>query len=495
VADRRLGIIGHVYDMTARPVPDAVVIATTFELAGNLPSPVGSARSDAQGRFEIPLPDGTYQLNASRDGYGPISTIARTGELVSLVLQQSGMVVGHVRDEQARPVPQFVIEVTSATPANMPTPAPLWARSFNSPDGSYRADQLPPWSMIVKAVAPGYAPAFSRPLKVGPGETHQLDLTLAVGCTLLGTVEDRTGTPAPYVLLSAESRLIAGSASGLSANASNQTQSDPQGRFKLEHVPLGAVLVRAYDDSHAVTTVTVDVKSCDQLAPVKLVMSGGGSIEGVARGGDGRPLPHARLTASHRSIGFVATRSDEQGRFRFDRLPPGKVRMELHHEGQRTLAIGTVKEGETTRKDITLFAQGRGEIRGRITASGRPLPYARLLVASNHPRMGIDTYYPTAGPDGMYRVTGLPEGQYIIHISASTRSRAVMVPPGGVVTVDLDVAQAPERTAQASAAGEDEVEERQEAGQQPPAFAEGPRRQRPPRKPKPPASAPATSVQ
>jgi len=44
------------------------------------------------------------------------------------------------------------------------------------------------------------------------------------------------------------------------------------------------VMVRGYDGDYAVSTALVDVGACEKLAPVKLVMSRGGSIAGVATG-------------------------------------------------------------------------------------------------------------------------------------------------------------------------------------------------------------------
>ena len=66
------------------------------------------------------------------------------------------------------------------------------------------------------------------------------------------------------------SSLTAGSSSEQSMQAGNQVQSDPDGRFRLEHVPMGTVFVRAYDGGHAVTTVSVEVKQCAAQPSLKV---------------------------------------------------------------------------------------------------------------------------------------------------------------------------------------------------------------------------------
>ena len=60
---------------------------------------------------------------------------------------------------------------------------------------------------------------------------------------------------------------------------------------------------------------------------------------------------------SKRSIGFVTETADAEGRFTFEKLPPGKARMELMYNGQRTLQIVAIKSGETVDHDITLPPQ------------------------------------------------------------------------------------------------------------------------------------------
>ncbi len=432
-------ISGNVYDSDGLSLSDAVVVATTFELAGNLPSVAATVKTDRGGHFELLLTEGTYQVNARLEGHGPASATVRTGDVVSLVLPQSGVVTGHVYDEHHSPIKSFVLDVISVVPGHMPAPAPLWSKAFDSPDGSFRADQLPAWAVVLRAHAQGYAPALSPSITVAAKETRDLELTLQIGCALSGRVEDKSGAPAAYVLLDAESRLVSGTASELSVQTANQVQSDTDGRFRLEHVPLGTVLVRAYDGAHAVTTATIEVTRCDQLAPAKIVLSTGGSVSGIAKTSDGKPIVNATLSLSHRSIGFVAARSNAEGHFRFERISPGSARLELHYQGQRTLASVSVKEGQDVVQDMVLFGRGTGEIRGRVTAGGRPLSGARLLVASGHGNAGVDTFYPVTDASGSYRLAGVGEGLYLVSVISTTQGKGVKVAAGGVMTVDLDV--------------------------------------------------------
>jgi hypothetical protein len=437
-------ITGLVYDMAGAPLPSARVTATTYQLAGNIPTTAATTDSDAAGRFKLELPEGSYHLTGQKDGYGTSLIIANSGDVVSLILPRSGLVTGHVYDDKHRPVQHFAIDVITAAPDETAAPAPLWSKRFDSTDGAFVVPSLPAWPVSLRATATGFAPAFSPMLAVEPGKSREVDLNLAVGCALSGTVVDEKGAPAAYVFLDAEARMGAGMTSDVSMEAAKQTQSDEKGRFKLDNVPSGSVMIRAYDGSHAVTTATLDVGDCAKLEPLKMTMTSGGNITGVVKGVDGKPAAGAKLILSHRSVGFVNTTSDAEGRFHFEQIPAAVVRVEAEQRGQHTVVFTTVKDGETAQQIISLLPKGTGHLRGRIAASGRPLVGAQLLIASNHGlEEGLDIRYPVTGADGTYDLDGIPEGTYFVSVSSTTRSTGVTVKPGEVTTQDLDIADQP----------------------------------------------------
>jgi hypothetical protein len=437
-------ISGTVYDTRGEPVAEAAVAAATFDVAGNMPSTVGAVKSDARGRFVLRLAEGTYQLSASREGYGPATISAETGQTLAIVLPRAGMITGHVRDQRGAPVQRFSIDVVPLVAGDAPAASPVWSRAFDSPDGAYSAAQLPPEPVIIRARAEGKAPAYSAPLSGPPGAVREADLVLEEGCVLTGTALDGAGSPLPRVLVNVEERNTAGSAADAVLQTATQAESGDDGAFRLEHVPRGTLLVRGYDGDNAVTTVTVEVGECDALAPVRLVMSPGGGITGVARSAAGAPLAGARVTVLDRSVGIVNTRADEEGRFHFDKLPPGPTRLELGHAGQSAVTFVEVREGQTARQDMSLFAAGSGEIRGRVVAGSRPLSGARVFVASFHGQeRGVAMYFPVAGEDGSFRVPDMPEGAYVVNLLSSPETRGVQVAAGQVASVNIDVAAAP----------------------------------------------------
>src|SRR5262249_27482460 len=142
------------------------------------------------------------------------------------------------------------------------------------------------------------------------------------------------------------------------------------------------ILVRGYAGED-VSTVQIQVSDCAEIAPVALVIRGGGTVSGVARRADGAPLASAQLTLAQRSIGLVSTATDAEGRFRFDGIPSGSVQIELSHEGRRVRRIANVEDGKNVEMDIALPDEGTGQLRGRVTAGGRPLAGVRLTIMAS----------------------------------------------------------------------------------------------------------------
>lgn len=433
-------IRGIVYDTDGGTVAGATLVALTYDVAGNVATRVADASSDEQGRFEIPLREGTYQVNVSKEGYGPSTVVVQTGETASVVLPRSGTLTGHVVDEKGKPVRRFTLELVSAVPGDVPAPPPIFTKSFDNRDGSFEVDQLPAWPVIVRVAADDLAPGFSKPVSAAVGEKRDVTITLTEGCTLRGKVVDKSGLALPRVLVNVEERLNAASTSDPSLQASTQAVTDGDGGFVLEHVARGSALLRGYDGDNAPTTMVVEIRECDKLAPVTLVMSPGGTLEGTARGSDGKPLSGARVTLTDRSIGVINTMSDEEGRYHFEDLPPGILRVSLEHEGKSAMNFAQIREGVTSTVDLTLFPSGTGKIEGRVIAGKKPVAGARLLVAANHGRAkGIAMYFPVTNADGTFTVPSIPVGAYLVSVMSTSAGGGVQVTKDEVAKMELDV--------------------------------------------------------
>lgn len=444
-APKTPAIRGVVYDEAGKAVQGARVSATTFQIAGNQSTVAAAAESDSLGRFSMWLPEGTYYLSAGKQDYSPTLAVARGGEEVSLVLRRSGEVTGHVRDAGGRPITRFVIDVLAPGTDDMAAPAPFLSKEIASDDGSYRLSELPREGVFLRAKAPGLSPALSAMVTVGPGKSETVDFTLSAGCVLSGTVVDGDGLPLADVLVDAELRRSAGVIGTTSIDAASQSETDEHGRFRIENVPVGAVMVRAYDGTHAVANVEVQIDACAGLGPLRVEMTAGSTLSGLVKDSEGKPVSGARLTLSNRGTGFVETTADGEGRYRFEKLPPGGMRLEAQAGEERALVLVTVSPSVEVEQDITLPAGGKGEIRGRVTASGKPLSGVQITIVSNAGNGTLGSRNPVTGPDGAFRATGLRDGVYAVIAGSTGQLAQVKIDGGSSETADIDVGTPPDR--------------------------------------------------
>lgn len=434
-------IRGTVYDIAGRPIAGARVTASSFNLSGNRSTPVTSAESEADGRFALRLPDGSYYLAGEREGYGSAMAIAHGGDEIGIVLPPASTIKGRVRDEQGRPISRFSVDVISPSIDEMAAPPPFVSKRFESADGSFRLTELPDRPALLRVSAEGYAPTLSGGIRLRAGEEKTQDFTLTAGCTMTGVVVDGAGAPLAEVLVDAELRRSAGMMGAMSFESTSSGETDSDGRFTLQGVPLGDLMIRAYNGTHAVSSITAKLETCADAAPLELVMTGGGGLEGLVRDTAGNPVPGAKISLTHRSIGFVNTTSDAEGRYRFDRLPAGAMRIEAMRGEQHTTAFVTIPEEEIVERELVFSAGGHGEIHGRVTAGDKPVPGISLMVVANEGNGVLGSRHPVTGPDGTYRVTGLPDGAYGVLVASANRLAKAEIRDGSVATADIDISQ------------------------------------------------------
>ncbi|MEZ4293331.1 MAG: carboxypeptidase-like regulatory domain-containing protein [Polyangiaceae bacterium] len=438
-------IRGTVYDLAGQAVPGARIMAYSFQASGNQASPVGKAESNGDGRFEMHVADGSYYVTAEREGYGPTQVIAHSGEEIGLLLPRSGVVEGHVVDEQGRPVRRFSIDILSPSLDDMAAPAPFASKQFVSSDGSFKLESLPERPVFLRVTAEGYAPAFSEAMKLYQNDRRTEEITLTAGCKLTGKVVDEDGAPLTAVYVDAELRKVAGVMGPSSIDATTADETDDSGRFELTGVPFGDVMLRAYDGTHAASTTSVKVESCDSLPVIQLRMTAGATLSGIVRDTDGNPIAGAKIALSHRAIGFVNTISDAQGHYTFDKLPEGGMRLVALRGGQRTTALVTLYGDQPATKDLVFSTEGKGAIEGIVRAGDRPLPGMSVTVMSNEGNGTLGSRHPITGPDGKFTISGLQDGAYAVLLPSINRVTSARIEEGSTEKVEIDVAASQER--------------------------------------------------
>jgi hypothetical protein len=223
-------------------------------------------------------------------------------------------------------------------------------------DGLYRIEAVSTDEpVIVMAETDEYVPTESEAVQVRAGETRRVDVVLQGGATLRGRVVDDRG------IAVSGARLRVGTLEGndetdpsLSGWRADRLldqrvfSADDAGAFEITKIKPGRLLLKAERDGY-VTFYRRDVKlSSDEVRENHVVtMTKGETISGVIKGDDGKPVPGAAVAVTRQENpvrGFggggaaqpapaanddgtveptMSDRSDEQGRFVVENVPPG----------------------------------------------------------------------------------------------------------------------------------------------------------------------------
>src|SRR5258706_6490303 len=136
--------------------------------------------------------------------------------------------------------------------------------------------------------------------------------------------------------------------------------------------------------------------------------------------------------------------SDQDGRYAFARVVPGRYRVEAQKPGfvrpgdpvRVTLASGQTLDG------VNVFLLRDGAIAGRIfDPAGRPLAEVRVMAPSRlHVRGGADRFVPAGqgfgtSERGEFRITGLLPGSYYVSAAPRMRTALETVEPSGTAQI------------------------------------------------------------
>jgi len=242
-------------------------------------------------RFDrtIPLPDGQEKVTQR-------FVLARPATLAGQV----------VRARDSKPLPLARISVG-------PDKGELIAASSTDRNGRFKITGLPAEQVVVTAQHAEYAPDL-KVVALKPNGTVQVKLMLGPGAAVTGVVKDDSGRPVANALVQADgwrghSTLLL------------HAQTDPNGRFVIEHVPDGDVLYTVTADGYdpLVKTLLKPGRKKHEL----VLTAKGGPVAGAAPAGgvgvgqmapflqaktlDGKPLEARRLEDKFILLDFWAT--------------------------------------------------------------------------------------------------------------------------------------------------------------------------------------------
>lgn len=404
----------------ASAVPDALL-----RQGGSAPPPEPwVTRGDGTFRA-APVPPGRVRAIVRHPAYveavSELVTTSSGGEAhVKVVLHGGGTLEGRVLDDRSRPVAGARVDVAALR-------GTLERTTITADDGTFGFAALPS-DVVVTVMRPDAAfdIAWRDKVSIREDERKSIDITLpALRDTMTVHVTDEHRDPLDNAQVSVLSlspkaplrRTLFTGEDGTVALA------DAVGlKVRVEvSLPGRAPVVRQLDEAPAELTI--------ELAPGITV---NGSVT-ARRGHD--PVAGAEVTL----YGSVATRharTDDEGHFRLDDVPPGSARLVVVHAGharaERPLAIEAPSHERPVELDPIDLADA-GTIEGKVVdRRGEPVAGARVA------KDAVPTYVPVgAPPDGIavtdrkgrFRLKDLPEGELTLEAYAADLGRAKL---GGV---------------------------------------------------------------
>ena len=375
----RAGITGRGLVLTPAGAPAAGARVSLVRDGGGGGRPYGDdgwRSSDDEGVFEfVDLAPGRYDLAAVADGYAPVEVPGVTvpndaagADLGTVVLLPQAMIAGRVVDDAGTPVAGAEVKV------NRPRLPPATARS--DADGRFVLGALVAGEQVrLAASAAGHAVARTPPIEA---PADGVGLVLPRAASVAGVVVDGAGRPQARVLLHASPRPAPGSSP--TWNGSWSAESDEEGRFELEMLPPGDLVLAAGSAS----TVVDGLAAGERREGVRLVVPAKVRLHGRVTGAGGRPLAGAMVfveRSSEHGASSHGVGSDADGGYGVDVEEGASVLLIAQAAGfdaeRRRVVVGE----ETSRQDFQLAAADGGELVVRVLdGDGRGVHGAMLSL-------------------------------------------------------------------------------------------------------------------
>jgi thiol-disulfide isomerase/thioredoxin len=325
-------IRGRLFDHEGKPVAGAFVAADTWRGYRSLEWRVDT---DAEGRFRWDeAPPDAVLVDMGKQGYFSVRRRSMTpaDEEYNITMPRPLRIRGTVVDAATgKPVEAFTV-VTGINRDSNRTPHWDRDRARSVTGGHYEVSFTEPYPIhLVRIEAPGYQPLVSREFKSDEGE-QVFDARLEPGRDAAGVARLPDGTPlegADVVLVPAKQNLFLQDGRAPDRRIYNVTRTDAQGRFRFPPQDGPFQVIVLHDRGYARRS-SVQLAG-DEVVPAK----SWGRVEGTLRVGkqvaaseqvniNGNEQGQEPRRAGEGMVSFSSTATaDAEGRFRFDRVPPG----------------------------------------------------------------------------------------------------------------------------------------------------------------------------
>jgi len=388
--------------------------------------------TDAAGHFRLEnVPATGVCLDLEAPGRSRVSRKpVPVDEVVRIVMDDKGVIVGRVMDEASRsPISEFTVSLQGGL------------LRFADARGRFALPNLNLTEEYGVAVeARSYEPMGQKARPSPPDEPQETEFLLVRPRPVAGEARDAaTGAPvagaqAAFVIPQEprqrpEWRWLEGPVDWrVFALSVQRAATDAQGSFLFHEGQTPGTLFLEAEGYERVLVVPEERPAYMRDGRLRVELKPGGAVQGFCLT-QGAPQPRALLSL-YREIpsgrGFVQwgdTRADAMGFYRFAGLPEGNCRLVLNGPEELDRRFG-LTPGE--QKQVNMGEDmGPFALFGRVLDGTRPIPYARVGLGPRFP-WAYAAVAVSAGPDGTYRLAGLPAGQYQAWVSeAVDRGRRI----------------------------------------------------------------------
>jgi protocatechuate 3,4-dioxygenase beta subunit len=415
-------------------------VLKTLETAGELlSSSAPHVWTDTAGRFALdaPLSPGIYNVTAFAPGFVSSSdSLAVDGSgaaNLTIFMQPSAMVSGHVTDKEGKPIPGIVVAASSPHSINYDItmddgvfvldtglktgqheiyifkPGIDVARLqslFNDTGIGMLENKVP---SFLKTDSAGYVSRVSK-VQLEQGKFTTLNVQLDSSHVVSGRVTDSEGNPVSDVVV------FAFDSTGAMINDAAVTDSD--GRYTLDNdlasgtytITIPSLFGKGYAPASAAIIVPEE-------NAIDFVLDRSGTIAGRVTDTAGNPIAGATIFAVSKGLnlndtqlaeflvsGAATTKTDQDGMFTIDSgIGNGTYTVTASFGSVPVTGFAEVQAGGST--DIILDFVETITIKGRVTdGAGRPLENAMVAPSFASKIAGAGLFAVRTGPDGTYEL-------------------------------------------------------------------------------------------
>ena len=390
----------------------------------------------ADGSFRLAdrSPGESLDLTVSHPSYGPGSApgvAVPSQEPVRIVLQPNSRVSGRALGGDGKGIGGAHLILSEMTPQSFGSRTHLSATSFKEAvtdeDGVFSYPTVAPGAIQITASAPRHQSAELKGLEVKAGqELAGISLVLPPAAVVEGRVIGPDGRPvsgAGVEVMETETNPFGGSFS--------RVQTDGDGRYALDGVPLGPRTLKAEADGYRRAVRDLEVKEGANAADFTLDKGFEVSGRVVDEAGAGVATARLMLMGSPGSDFLTATSSPD-GSFRFGGVQEGTLRLTARKTGyampQPTMV--TVSGSSVGGLEVKLTAGGT--ISGRLSGlEFSQLSRVNVQLSRMYQQGQVDA-------EGNYRIDNVPPGEW--EVSATVPDTALHAE--GQVTLEPGMAEA-----------------------------------------------------